>query len=379
MGHKSPFVAALRPAWLVAEGPVEQWAGVAREDWLERAEHIVYGWGVCRARREVEPPSAEMVASAYDLLAIWAAGERLEVHTGDEVDALLSELRQLVDSKGATLRRLAARFPNPAGWLDEADELEEMQLNLEIDELEAARWARELLTDLDDAELFLWALEREQTADTEDLRVGLERCGAWVAERAQVFLPAAYFAICYSCGVREDLLDVEPDLALTVAKFVNVLDAVRGARRMLATAGEPVGRPDHLVQLLRATAQRSQAFWRPPLPVNRPLLAAAASELGAGPRLLWRPEPPAEWYAFLRLPAPERAGDDAVVKVFVPRAPADARLLFCGIAVDLDFGGEVPVGELNMRQLRAHWEDTDRPTVVLCHGGQEELGFLDEG
>jgi len=185
-----------------------------------------------------------------------------------------------------------------------------------------------------------------------------------------------------------DLDSENPDLALTQLKFARILDEIANVRAF-ETGAETVG-DRSLEGLLREGAAVSPAadpigeldplvFSRPDLPTHTPVAMAAATATEPGRLIVWTAPHPADWTAFVRLPAPSHASDDSLVELFLPNAPDEASVRFCGLEADLSFDGKVPVARFVLGELRSRWLDSRVASVVLLIDGDELAGRLDEG
>ena len=191
---------------------------------------------------------------AYDVLACYGGIERLSPDIISKGDApLVDRLRQIVSQHGETLVELALKVPNAAAWLLEADNFSILCEDGEILEYhERSRLARELLSDLDDADLVLYSAEKLGLGD-EELDLELNECGSWVADNAFYLLPATFFAQTILKTFRDDLEDQDPDLALTKYKFVNVADVEEMAMAELESVAEPLFNPEVAKTIIRRT------------------------------------------------------------------------------------------------------------------------------
>lgn len=202
--------------------------GIEVEDWLDKLGDLLDG----------KRPQGR-AHQAYDLLALWAKLQRIEPNLlakhGGEAD--LKRAKVFVDEKGRELAQLALTVPNTDAWLEEAQALAESYEDL-IDPVQRAELAENLLADLDDAELAVYAAKRIGLVDAE-LNQQLVTCAKWVAEHADFFLAAAVHVQAVGMAFRPDLCEWDAELARTADKFVRVLDAQEIAEAELSFANQP--------------------------------------------------------------------------------------------------------------------------------------------
>lgn len=204
--------------------------------WEDRATLAVERWlsrQVGSGGRELEEASSERIDPdvAYDILVSWASSRRLLPELAEMVRNVVVRLDVVVANEGPALVHLALAVPSIEGWLAAARAWSEESQDPHVDDVTAARRARELLTDLDDAELVAWAAEQLVPGSATDLEAGLARCVELATELPELFAPAGAFVRALSESLDPALAGREPRLALTQ---VAIASAVLAADELLA-------------------------------------------------------------------------------------------------------------------------------------------------
>jgi len=179
----------------------------------------------------------ETADEAYDLLAAWAKMRRVRPELTAQLGAADASARgdTLLAARGAHLATEALTLPNPQAWLEETRAL--VEAYEEAGEAVArSELAERLLTDLDDAELVLYA-SRRCGVDDGELETDLRRCQEWLAEHVELFLAASIHVQAVGMALRADLADFDYALAVTALKYSDVLRAAETAEEELSLAG----------------------------------------------------------------------------------------------------------------------------------------------
>ena len=208
------------------------------DDWLSHLQDVL----------DTGPETAD---EAFDLLALWAKLRRVRPELIEQLDGLdaLSQVDVLLAEQGTHLAGQALTVPHPQGWLEETQALQ--QAFEEVGPAEdRSELAERLLNDLDDAQLVLYAARRREIQDL-DLESDLDDCAQWLAEHAELFLPAAVQIQAVGMAMRPDLADFDYGLAVTALKYLDILRAAELAEEELALA--------HVPQLAPADARRLAA------------------------------------------------------------------------------------------------------------------------
>lgn len=172
----------------------------------------------------------------YDMVALFGRLSRVRpilIKATGLYDQWLT-ISQTINERLAEMANHCLNLINPAGWLEEAEELAKAcDDGAEADEL--AEWSETLLMDLDDAEVIVWAaekagLEEERWSGLSDQ---LRDCVRWLIENRDRFFPAAVFIQAVGQTIRPDLDEYDADLAGTTVKFILLLDALEEAQNLL--------------------------------------------------------------------------------------------------------------------------------------------------
>lgn len=289
-------------------------------------------WELEDLKRSVAENAANCDELHYDLVSL---RERLRRVRPDLLDQLAAaETIAWADAATSRLRtedlQAAMKVCDLDSWVGDAEKL---GLSAEdwMEPSDRAAWAEAVLTDLDDADLVLCLAERKEVFD-DRLADRLASCNAWVADHAELFLPAGVWVQAVGQTIRPDLPEQDVGLAVTAEKFVNLLDTLEDAeadgdyrnirpfdsslaKQLWQKAadslghGLPVG--DGRPVLRRPSVADS---WLPP--AYAPLVAAAAEEdvpEFLGP-FFWN-SPDASVEARLVIPARSTAGESENVVV----------------------------------------------------------------
>ena len=265
------------------------------EVWLDRLETILASEGPDWSAH-----------GAYDLLAGWA---KLKRARADLIHSLgagkeLADAQRVLSERGPDVAQLALTVPNPPAWREETVTLEACYERL-IDPVERSSLAERLITDLDDAELVLYAVDRLGIKEP-ILEQEISECRVWLMEHADLFLATSVHIQAVGMALRADLSEYDYSLAMTALKYERLLDAAEETEAELALESlRPIGR--EVIEALRirfeweqaqeATRGSVAAFPRSRL---RQARLAAASEATPPSILRWS-SPDGRWVAYLPL------------------------------------------------------------------------------
>ena len=238
---------------------------------------------------------------AYDLLAGWARLKRArpDLVQNLEGENVLDEAQALLAGRGQELSQLALTVPDPEAWRDETAALDASYERL-IDPVERSTFAEMLITDLDDAELVLYALEHLGVSDSE-LGHEIEECRVWLMEHADLFLAAGVHVQAVGMALRPDLSEYDYSLALTALKYERLLDEAEEVEAELS-----LDRLERIEQevfdALRRRFERELISGAAVMAFPRSLLQAArlaaAAETRSHAILKWK-SPDSLWIAYL--------------------------------------------------------------------------------
>src|SRR5207247_470714 len=130
---------------------------------------------------------------------------------------------RVLSERGPDVAQLALTVPNPPAWREETVTLEACYERL-IDPVERSSLAERLITDLDDAELVLYAVDRLGIKEP-ILEQEISECRVWLMEHADLFqansvhINAVGMALCAGPFVYHF------SLAMTALKYERLLDA----------------------------------------------------------------------------------------------------------------------------------------------------------
>lgn len=178
---------------------------------------------------------------AYDRLALWGRLLRCrpELIRNAGGSAAWNEVHERTRGQLPDLATAASAVADPDGWLREAVSLADTCDDGAL-EGDLAEWAEQLLTDLDDADLVVYA-SHLAGLDCAALEQGLERCYTWLADNADRFFSCGVFVQALGQAMRPDLAVVDLDLAATADKFIVLLDALEDAETLIAPSPITVG------------------------------------------------------------------------------------------------------------------------------------------
>lgn len=251
------------------------------DQWLDRLDYALEG-------ALAEDP----VEEAWELLSMWAALERIRPEFFERAGA--------ADTRAQAERRLAEDGPglassalarvDPERWLQEAERLAEAMAEAGFEsEDEQVHRAADLVQDLDEAQLLVYALERwapDEKAIAE-LSDHLRECEQWLGANAELVGDASVLIQAIALTLRPELEQMDPALARTAAKFPGLLDAVTAMERELTLEDiEPLS-PEELAAMPESavgTDNASDLQWLPT--AGEPPLAAASG--ASPPHILWR-------------------------------------------------------------------------------------------
>jgi hypothetical protein len=317
----------------------------------------------------IEPGHARALLAAFMELGrvrpeLW----RAVADPGDE-----EWLRNAVDAHGPLLAAAACARWDQGGWQKAAETLESCYFAEELPAPEErAALARELLEELDEVELAALAIERI-TGDSPGLAAEATKSAAWVAEHPDTFLAAGTFVRAMGESFRSDLVEHDPDLALTAEKFVRILETLQEAERVVTLADlqpSPAVHESLAEALKRWWTQLGREVcevlsWRPPWPLGEPVLACGAAAAEAeGPRIDLR-GPEDRWKGLLRFPPPGSPPGSSVRLWVRPWPEGLESGIVCGIPVRPE---QTPDGArfvLRAEALQRGWESSALPVLVL--------------
>ena len=269
----------------------------------------------------------ETAGEAYDLLALWAKLRRVRPELIEQLGGLeaSAQAAAVFTARGTDLASQALTLHHPPKWLEEAQMLEQAFERLWTAEQRRVL-AECLLTDLDDTTLVLYTAGWLGVEDRE-LESGLEPCLRWLAENAELFLPAAVHVQAVGMALRPDLPEFDYGLAVTALKYLDVLRATSVAEEELALAHVPQLDPADARRLAARCQQQRLAAARVAflsvLAVKlrermRRVPFARAGEAGPQAPLLWWvwSSPAGDMTARLTIP-PEPVADERVMLEFL--------------------------------------------------------------
>ena len=325
----------------------------------------------------------ETADEAYDLLALWAKLRRVRPELIEQLGGLeaSAQAAAMLTARGTELASQALTIPNPPMWLEETQTLEQAFEQAGAAEQRSAL-AECLFTDLDDATLVLYAAGWLGVDDRE-LESVLEPCLRWLAENAELFLPAAVHVQAVGMALRPDLPEFDYGLAVTALKYLDVLRATRVAEEELALARVPPLDPADARRLAaRCQEQRLAAARVAFLSViavklrerMRRVPFARAGEAGPPTPLLWWvwSSPSGDMTARLTIP-PEPVADERVMLEFLDAAQQRATDV-AGQAVTLHGVRTIidPSGKATF--LLSQLLETDQPLVLQV--GPEQIEWI---
>ncbi len=255
---------------------------------------------------ETDPDDPQI---AYDLIATWGRIKRcktelVEKYLGDAA----RKLEEIIISDMERLLEMAVRVPDASAWLQYAEKVSTASENLMFrdPDVESHLYC-DLLEQLDDAELVCWAASRRE----KDLpTIDLEPCFTHIQENIEKYINAAGWAHGIVQTTRTDLMESDPELALTLEKINWILKEFKEAESELRFAAldrlSEQELLDNLIQLCDEDSQenitasirnkimllpetiRNRALWKPILPIAPDVLAAASSpKIGESELLTW--------------------------------------------------------------------------------------------
>lgn len=221
-----------------------------------------------------------------------------------------TEVKTRVESRLDCLVDHALTELDPEGWVNEGLELADA-CDEGTDAADLAEWAESLLTDLDDAELIVWAAEKAGVAEDRwfGLLEQLRKCTEWLIENRDRFFPAGVFIQAVAQTFRPDLDETDVDLASTTVKFILLLDALEEAEQIL------------FVPEAEAVPVQPGYPWTVVTPVLEFALAAEAGSEASIKHLRWW-SPDGLYRAVLAVPARVPSSQFLVVNFFRDEVPA---------------------------------------------------------
>lgn len=255
---------------------------------------------------------AESKTSCFDTVALYGRLSRVRPSLL-KATGLLEEWAKACQGVAGRLLELAdyaLSELNPGGWLEEAQELADA-CDDGADSSELSEWAESLLTDLDDAELIIWAAERAGIAEERCNQVvdELRKCFQWLTDNRDRFFAAGVFIQAIAQTLRPDLEESDPDLALSTIKYILLLDALEEAEQIL------------FVPKAEAVPVQPGYPWTVVTPVLEFALAAEAGSEASIKHLRWW-SPDGLYRAVLAVPARVPSSQFLVVNFFRDEVPA---------------------------------------------------------
>jgi hypothetical protein len=208
------------------------------EDWHDRARSAVDLWRkLLSAGADDE---AVQLECAWDLLACRGGLERLSCAVGDGLTTrrLRMEVLGICAHSSDELLAMARDFPDPAAWIEAARAWSEECDDPAIPEEEAAQAGRELLSELDDAQLVAWSLDQLRDGAGAALDDALLPCATFATGDPAMFFRSAPYLLEAEASFDLELAAREPELDVTTLKFGSILDAL--ASVVPAVSGEVV-------------------------------------------------------------------------------------------------------------------------------------------
>jgi hypothetical protein len=263
---------------------------------------------------------------AYDLIVNLGKLKRVRPEMlDDHALQIIKEVEARLAQHGHDLAEMALSVLHPPGWLDEAREFESSYEDM-VAEVERIEWAAELITDLDDAQVFIVMARRlgiEERA-VEPIEHQLDECEEWLLNHVDEFLPASMAIQIMGQTLRPDLGEVDYDLAATASKFPLLLIELEQIEDELN--GRRLPRlPESVIAKLRSEFERERHLSVPEIDARRRLqryrsemesrafAAAAAPTQSTPPTVIrwWSPD----GSAFARVVLPEQGSLDQRVRV----------------------------------------------------------------
>jgi len=208
---------------------------------------------------------------AFDFVAAWARLHRTSPRVLAEVcdaepaaaagraDAFLQLLslpddkREKIQQRMPKLLNLALDVPRPLDWIQELFEYR-ARSDQGLEPEQAAAWAIDLLTDLDDVDLSLWAAGKHCPSHPRvgSIKLPLRLAHRALQENAELFLPASVWVQAFLKAANLELEDA--DLANTLDKFVPIVEELARFEQQLQTAPKV---PESILQrLIDETSRR---------------------------------------------------------------------------------------------------------------------------
>lgn len=177
---------------------------------------------------------SEVDVDSFKIIGLYGRLARVPEHLFNGRFEEWWEAADKVEENRISLIERALEELSPSGWLEEAQELADA-CDDGADASELSEWAESLLTDLDDAELIIWAAERAGVAEERCNQVinELRECFQWLTDNRDRFFAAGVFIQATAQTFLPDLEERDPDLALSTIKYVLLLDALEEAEQIL--------------------------------------------------------------------------------------------------------------------------------------------------
>lgn len=338
--------------------------------------------------RDVLDTALEAPDDALDLVALEARLRRVRPALIEELNGRATRARAaaVLAERGADLVARALAIADPQRWLEQTAALVEAFEEVGSAE-QRSDLAERLLTDLDDAELVLYAARRRGFPDA-DLESRWEPCRQWLAEHAELFLPAAVHVQAVGMSLRPELAEFDYGLAVTALKYLDVLRATKAAEEELALA--QVQQLDasvakHLAARSRDEGQRTAAARAAFLSavavalrdrLRQAPLARAGEAVPPEPLYWWLWSSPAgEFTARLTVP-PRPAADQRVMLEFLDAAQqratglAGQTVTLHGVEAAIDSTGKATFSLVPLLE-------TDQPLVLRVGAQQIEWPLIE--
>ena len=377
------------------------------EHWVERSVAALERWqALLSAGLTPEDEDPDLAEAAFDLLAVHSGLARLDRGLTAELGAIAKRLEAEIGKHSDSIVRLARVVPDPSAWLEDAADWSERSADPDNDPMEAARDARCLLSDLDDAQLVAHSIARLTGMPDEQLDDELATCTAFAVRNAIMFSAADVFVYRSADAMSRDLAMTDPELALTQVPFVHALRAIRDLSaepqvipvseseaatwRAVAKYESGEARRERLERLKNAVRQLGdrvrEAVAIPMLvPAFEPIAATGSD---AAPRAedvkRWRGVE-GDWTALLNLRVPGAEPDDTEAVLRVTGARWGDRAVLQGIEKPLDCSTEgAGTAVFTLGELRAVQDDEIPTSLALIRAdgetvdiGEPEGGELD--
>lgn len=349
---------------------------------------------------ESDPDSNE---SSFDLITGWAKINRFkpEFLQEKEIAGKVAKIDGYVRRHKDVLCPLAASFPDPGAWSDDAQ--------LALFHFDSGNmgspWEEEYLwratfNELDNMELLEYALMElgfEDPSYSEELKPCIE----WFSQNIGPFLAIEGYGRTAAAAIRPDLVECSPELALTAEKFVLLLDEIEEAASVLGFehVDDRVGQSIvdvmeaiyHQIPILEriqaelaalGEAVRKSLFHRPLIPDYVPVVGHASQETIDGPLYEWHSiKDNEDWSVIVRFPHENKASDETTILMTVFDMAEAHSVVFCGLVQELEPDPEHPENikkaTFNLGDIREAFADYHNPTIaVIEHNSTIHFGKI---